>query len=491
MLRSIASRDKQRRSAWFIIPIVGLLLMATFFTLACGDELQPTAGTPTPASLPAPAIAQIPTPTSSPTPASTGSAIGGPTAQAELDDVSSTEERATPSATASELANVVNGNRTFAFDLYRALAAGDGNLFFSPHSISLALAMGYAGARGETERQMADTLHFLLPQERLHVSFNTLELQLASSGRTPDGEYAGFRLNVANAVWGQKGYGFLEEFLDVLEENYGAGVRPLDFAGAPEESRLAINDWVAEQTEDRIRDLIPPEVIDQDTRLVLTNAVYFNALWLHTFEESSTHTRPFYLLDGGEVAVPMMSESALFGYARGEGYQAVDLPYNGSELSMTILLPDEGRFREFEDSIDAALMRSILAEIKAQPVSLTMPRFEFESEFRLDETLKNLGMPDAFNEENANWSGIDGRSCPGSCLVVDAVVHKAFVSVDEKGTEAAAVTGVQWKAIGQLLPRIKVTVDRPFIFLIQDGATDAILFLGRMELAGDARKLSP
>ena len=183
----------------------------------------------------------------------------------------------------------------------------------------------------------------------------------------------------------------------------------------------------------------------------------------------------------------MMSESAFLGYAQGEGYQTVDLPYNGSELSMTILLPEEGRFREFEDSIDASQVRSILAEIKAQTVSLTMPKFEFESEFRLDETLKNLGMPDAFNEGNANWSGIDGRSCPGSCLVVDAVVHKAFVSVDEKGTEAAAVTGVQWKAIGQLLPRIKVTVDRPFIFLIQDGATDAILFLGRMELAGDAR----
>ena len=278
MSEGIASRTEQRRPAWFIVSIVGLFLMAASLTSACDDELQPTAGTPAPGSLQAPTIAQIPTPISRPTPASTPSAIGRPAVRAGLDDVSSTEERATPSATASDLAQLLNGNRAFAFDLYRTLAAEDGNLFFSPHSISLALAMAYAGARGETERQMADTLHFLLPQERLHASFNTLELQLASSGRTPDGEYAGFRLNIANIVWGQKGYGFLEEFLDVLEENYGAGVRPVDFRGAPEESRLAINDWVAEQTEDRIRDLIPPEVIDQDTRLVLTNAVYFNAL---------------------------------------------------------------------------------------------------------------------------------------------------------------------------------------------------------------------
>ena len=215
---------------------------------------------------------------------------------------------------------------------------------------------------------------------------------------------------------------------------------------------------------------------------MLTNAIYFDAEWLHRFPKGSTRSRPFHLLDGGQVQVPMMSESALFGYARGEGYQAVDLPYVGSELSMTILLPDEGRFREFEDSIDTTLVRRILAETEAQPVSLTMPKFEFESEFTLNETLKNLGMPDAFNGGNADFSGIDGRSCPGSCLVIDVVVHKAFVSVDEEGTEAVAATGVVWEAIGELLPRIEVTIDRPFMFLIQDRATGTILFLGRMEV---------
>ena len=426
MFESSASRNKRRWSAWYTVPIVSLFLMAVSLTLACDDALQPTANASAPESSPVPTTtARIPTPNSSPIPGSTPTAAGVPIPQAPLDDVSPAEERGTPSATASELANLVNGNRAFAFDLYRALAAEEGNLFFSPHSISVALAVAYAGAEGETERQMADTLHLLLPDDRLHPAFNTLELRLASSGRTPDGEYAGFRLNVANAAWGQKGYGFLEEFLDVLEANYGSVVRPVDFRSAPEESRLTINDWVAQQTDDRIRDLIPPEVIKESTRLVLTNAIYFNARWLHTFDESSTHMRPFYLLDGSEVAVPMMSESALLGYARGEDYQAVDLPYNGSEVSMTILLPDKGRFRQFEDSIDATLVRRILAEIETQPVSLTMPKFEFESEFRLDETLKNLGMPDAFNPGNADFSGIDGRSCPGFCLLVDAVVHKA------------------------------------------------------------------
>ena len=476
--------SKPQWSAWLIIPPLVLSLMATVLTAGCDSE-SPSPDVAVSTSGLTPTIAPTRGPTASPTPASSPTEVVGPMVPL-FEEVTSTGERGTPPATDLDLAQLVNGNSAFAFDLYRALAAEEGNLFFSPHSISLALTMAYAGARGETERQMADTLHLLLPENRLHPAFNTLELRLASSGRTPDGEYAGFRLNVANAVWGQKGYGFLKEFLDVLEENYGAGVRPVDFAGAPEESRLAINDWVAEQTENRVEDLILPEVIDEDTRLVLTNAVYFNARWLHTFDENSTHMRPFYLLDGSEVAVPMMSESAFLGYARGEGYQAVDLPYNGSEVSMTILLPDKGRFRQFEDSIDATLVRRILAEIETQPVSLTMPKFEFESEFRLDETLKNLGMPDAFNPGNADFSGIDGRSCPGTCLVVDAVVHKAFVSVDERGTEAAAVTGVIWKAVGELLPRVKLTVDRPFIFLIQDKATDSILFLGRMELAGDA-----
>ena len=289
-------------------------------------------------------------------------------------------------------------------------------------------------------------------------------------------------MNIVNAFWGQKDYEFLETFLDVLAESYGAGVRPLDFVNAQEESRLTINDWVADQTEDRIKDLIPPKVINTFTRLVLTNAIYFNARWSHTFDESSPRIRPFHL-DGGEVQVPMMSETAWLGYARGEGYQAVDLPYYGGELSMTVLLPDERRFREFEDSVDAAPVGRILDDIEGQNVLLTMPKFEFESKFRLDETLRNMGMPNAFDGGNADFSGMNGRSCPGDgCLVIAAVIHKAFVSADEEGTEAAAATAVIGDLLGGRPEPIRVTIDRPFIFLIRDRATGAVLFLGRMEL---------
>ena len=338
----------------------------------------------------------------------------------------------------------------FAFDLYRALCVEDGNLFYSPYSISLALAMTYAGARGETERQMADTLHFLLPQDRLHPAFNDLDIRLASRARDQQRDFdTGFRLNIANALWGQEGYEFVEEFLNVLSENYGAGVRPMDFMTMPEESRLTINDWVADRTEDRIKDLIPQGVIDEFTRLVLTNAIYFNAKWRYTFDESSTLMRPFHLLDGGEVHVQMMmSEPEYFGYASGEGYQAVDLPYAGGGLSMTILLPDEGRFKEFENSIDAVLVGRILEDIEGPLVELTMPRFEFESQFMLVETLEKMGMPNAFDDRASDFSGMDGTSCFAGdvpCLLISDVIHKAFVSVDEEGTEAAAATAVTFE----------------------------------------------
>ena len=371
-----------------------------------------------------PTITHAPTPTSSPAPASTLGAVISPTVPTLSGELRSTKERATPSPKYAELAHLTSGNSVFAFELYKTLAVEDGNLFFSPYSISLAIAMGYAGARGETERQMADTLRFLLPQDRLHPAFNNLDLQLASrQGGTQGRDEAGFRLNIVNAFWGQRSYEFLEAFLDVLAENYGAGVRPVDFVGAPEESRLTINDWVADQTEDRIKDLIPPKVINHGTRLALTNAIYFNARWLHTFDESSTHIGTFHLLYGGEIQVPMMSETAWFGYAMGEVYQAVDLPYYGDELSMTILLPDEGRFGEFEDSLDAGLVGQILDDIEDLNVLLTIPKFEFESKFRLDETLKKMGMPDAFDELKADFSGMNGRSCPGGRVPGDRGCH--------------------------------------------------------------------
>ena len=408
-----------------------------------------------------------------------------PTSPIGADELRSDKERAAPPATDVELMDLVSGNSAFAFDLYSALGKTDGNLFYSPYSISLALAMTYAGARGETESQMAETLHYLLAHDRLHPTFNALDLELASRGEGAQGkDDKGFRLNIANAVWGQEDYDFLETFLDVLAESYAAGVGPMDFREAPEESRVAINDWVAARTEDRIKDLIPQDAIDELKRLVLTNAIYFNAPWLYPFDERSTRTLPFHLLDGNSIDVPMMGQTIGYGYAMGDGYRAVDLLYDGKELSMTILLPDRGRFREFEESLDAALVSRILEDIEREDVQLAMPKFEFESQFRLAETLKEMGMPNAFDDKTSDFSGMDGRSCLAGdhpCLLISKVIHKAFVSVDEEGTEAAAATSVVVRVASAGPEPKRVIVDRPFIFLIRDQATEAILFVGRIE----------
>jgi len=377
---------------------------------------------------------------------------------------------------ASEQVLLVEGNSAFAFNLYQALKEEDGNLFYSPYSISLALAMTYAGARGETTQQIADTLQFLVVQDRLHPAFNWLDAELASRGEGAagkDGE--GFRLNIANAIWGQKDYEFLSDFLDVLAENYGAGLRILDFINETEQSRLAINDWVSDQTEGRIEDLIPPGAIDVLTRLVLTNAIYFNAAWEHPFDVDMTANSPFYLLDGGQVIVPMMKQTESFGYTKGEGYQAVELRYDGGELSMVVFLPEAGQFEAFEEGLQAQQIRGIISDLQFTEVALTMPQFEFDSECSLKDTLAGMGMPVAFSSA-ADFSGMTGKPE----LFISDVVHNAFVAVDEAGTEAAAATAVIMKLTSVPEPPVEVTIDRPFIFLIRDIETGAILFIGRV-----------
>ncbi len=392
--------------------------------------------------------------------------------------IQSDKQRVTsPDVNEADLATLVDGNSSFAFDMYQALREEDDNLFYSPYSISLALAMTYAGARGETAEQMADTLHFILPNNQLHPAFNWLDIELASRGEGAEGKDGeGFRLNIVNAIWGQEGYKFLSEFLDLLAENYGAGLRPLDFASAPEESRITINNWVSGQTEGRIEDLIPQGLIDTWTRLVLTNAIYFNAAWQYPFSEDMTEDGPFYLLDGGEVTVPMMKQTESFGYAEGDGYQAVELPYDGRELSMVILLSRAGQFEAFEGSLDAQRVDGIIRELEHKRVALTMPKFEFESDFSLRETLAAMGMPDAFLWGVADFSGMTGNRD----LFIGDVVHKAFVSVDEAGTEAAAATAVVMPT--EMTPEepVEVTVNRPFVFLIHDIETGTILFVGRI-----------
>ena len=397
---------------------------------------------------------------------------------AKADVLRSDKPRLAPDAADVNMADLVVGNSAFAFDLYQALRhGGDENLFYSPYSISLALSMTYAGARGETEQQMADTLRFALPQEQLHRAFNGLDLALARRGEGGEDDDEGrFQLNIANSIWGQRGYEFLETFLDLLAEHYGAGLRTLDFEQAPEEARVTINEWVSNQTEERIKDLIPPGLIRPLTRLVLANAIYFNAAWSNPFEEGLTQDGAFTLLDGGQVTVPMMRQTERMRYAEGERVRAVELTYKGSEMAMVVLLPEAGHFEQFERSLDTEQVAAIVAALEPSHVALSMPKFEFESEFALGKVLQEMGMEDAFSGTVADFSGMDGTRR----LSIGAVVHKAFVAVDEAGTEAAAATAVIMVESAAPAAPVEVTVDRPFVFLIRDLETGAILFVGRV-----------
>jgi serpin B len=388
--------------------------------------------------------------------------------------VKSPEGRITsPNVSNDDLSELVEGNSSFAFDMYQKLKEdSNGNLFYSPYSISTALAMTYAGARTETESQMRDTLHFTLPQNLLHPAFNKLSLELESRGQTVEAGKR-FNLNINNALWGQKDYSFLPDFLKVLGQNYDAGMNVLDFITSPEESRITINDWVSNQTNNRIRDLLPQGSVNIYTRLVLTNAIYFDAAWKYPFPKDLTRNGTFKLLNNSTVSVPMMSHRAGFSYARGEGCQAVELPYEGNEISMVILLPDEGNFTAFDNALNYDDISDIIGNLQTTDMSLTMPKFHFDSSFSLKSYLAEMGMPLAFSEM-ADFSGINGNDE----LTITDVVHKAFVAVDEEGTEAAAASGVVVGIVS--MPQTSVTIDRPFILLIRDVQTGAILFIGKV-----------
>lgn len=403
--------------------------------------------------------------------------LAGCTGTASAGLIQSDKERiSSPSVSSTDEDILVDGNTAFAYNLFQALKSEDGNVFYSPYSISIALAMTYAGARGETATQMADTLHFDLSQEKLHPAFNYLDMELNKRGEGAKGkDDEGFRLNIVNAIWGQKDFTFLPVFLDTLAENYGAGLRVVDFIGETEKARVTINDWVSDETEERIQDLIPPGQLDAMTRLVLTNAIYFNAAWQYQFEESLTSDSPFYLLTGEDVTVRMMKQTESLGYTAGDGYQAVESLYDGGELSMIILLPDSGQYESFEEQLTAEKADEIIRNLEKIQVTLSMPKFEFESEFMMRETLSAMGMPVAFGS-GADFSGMIGQ--PG--LYIDQVIHKAFVSVDESGTEAAAATAVDMKLTSAPVDPVKVTIDHPFIFLIRDIETGAVLFVGRV-----------
>src|SRR5208283_1124136 len=341
-----------------------------------------------------------------------------------------------PQVSDTDLAMVVAGNTGFALKVFPLLdTTASNNTFFSPFSITQAFSLLAPGARGTTLSGIEQALSFPLPQDRLNPAFNKLDLLLANEtlGTTLPNGIQSPSINNANAVWAQQGFSILPAYLDTLAVNYGAGLHLVDFANAAENSRQTINAWVAEQTNNRIQNLIPQNGLSKSTRLVLTNAIWFKANWASQFLVSNTANRPFTNLDGSSSSVPFMSQSFSTSYARVDGCQAIDIPYAGLNLSMLVIMPDPGSFDPFLSALTPAVVGDITNQLTSEMVVFSMPKFSFTRASEISAILKSLGMTDAFDAASADLSGIDGNRD----LFVGDVFHQAFVSVDEAGTEAA------------------------------------------------------
>lgn len=366
---------------------------------------------------------------------------------------------------------LVQGNNEFALDLYRRLAKREGNVLFSPYSVSTALAMTYAGARGETAEQMARVLHFSMPQGRLHPAFGELVGGLQKEPRD-------CHFHVANSLWGQTGYPFRDAFVRLTQKNYHAGLDEVDFKRDPEEARKAINGWVEERTQDKIRELLLRGDVTPETRLVLANAVYFKAAWKLPFPKGQTKGAAFHASATETPTVAMMRHpEGLFRYFADDDLQWLELPYKGDRLSMVLLLPQKKRsLNELEKTLTASAVQRGLARLHARVGDVSLPRFQLTSRCSLAEELKEMGMPLPFSR-GADFSGLVSNSAER--LRINGVIHKAYVDVDEVGTEAAAATAV---VIGgtTLIRPFFFRADRPFMFLIRDSQTGIILFVGRV-----------
>lgn len=394
-----------------------------------------------------------------------------------------------PNVSEEQLAELVGPTNTFALALFDALvdADPDENLFASPVSIAIALAMTYAGAQGVTRDEMREVLGFAQEDDEIHEAFNELQRSFESRGEDVETEPGGaydedddpvpFELALANSVWGQEEYGFEEAYLDVLVDHYYGSLEEVNFVEQPEETRQRINDWVADNTEDRIDELLPEGSIDALVRLVLVNTIYFYANWLHPFEEGLTESDTFTAIDGTAHKVPLMQKQRQWPYAEVDGTQAVELPYVGEEASMIVLLPPEDDYRAFEADFDLDQLAQIQAALDRREGTVVLPRFEFESSVELREPLEALGMASAFDPGHADFSGMIEHE---DDLYLDNVYHDAFVKVDEEGTEAAAATAAVMRTTSAPADPFTFRADRPFLFLIRDNPTGALIFVGRV-----------
>lgn len=383
----------------------------------------------------------------------------------------------------ADMSAVTRGNNELALDLYQRLRVKDGNLFFSPYSITSALAMCYAGARGNTEAEMAKALHFSLPHDRLHGAIGALTKDL--NGRVYEGRWEEdpdkgrkpFELVVANSLWSQKGYPFRKEYVDLVGKAYDAALNELDFVRDTEGARQTINRWVEDKTNQRIKDLIPRGALTQDARLVLTNAIYFKAAWKSAFVKEATKEEDFHLADGSTVRVPMMHQGETFRYLADDGFEAIELPYLGEQATMVVLVPTEAKgLPAIEAKLTAATLDAWLGKMRYEMVDLGLPRFQNECSFTLNPELQALGVKEAFVYPAADFTGMSETKE----LFIALVLHKSFVGVNEEGTEAAAATAVLMEAGGAPAEPLRLTIDRPFLYVIRDTKTGTILFLGRV-----------
>ncbi|MGA2975193.1 MAG: serpin family protein [Spirochaetia bacterium] len=389
----------------------------------------------------------------------------GPTS---LEDIAA---RALPYQHTTEKDSVVESVNAFSLGLYAQLAsADDENIFFSPFSISSALAMAYAGAKGDTARQMAATLGFTLAQDAIPAAFGALLGDMNAVGALN-----AYELDTANSLWGQQDLPFLDDFLSVVKNSYGAPLQRVDFVTQTEQARIAINDWVSGRTHGKILDLLQQGSIDANTRLVLANAIYFKGAWARTFKEADTSNQPFQLANGSTATVLMMNQKAEFNYMENDLLKMLELPYTTGDLSMLFILPNYGRtLAEVESALNSSAFKLWTSQLnKVEELEVGIPRFSFAASFRLAEQLGKMGMTDAFEPASADFSGMTGSTG----LSIGDVFHKAFVLVNEEGTEAAAATAV---TVGVTAMGPSFTADHPFLFLIRHNLSGAILFFGRV-----------
>jgi serpin B len=376
-------------------------------------------------------------------------------------------------ATPAGITAVINANNQFALDLYSELrkSAKGENVFFSPYSISTALAMTYEGARGKTAEEMQSVFHFPTDGQLRKSAFAAIHNQL----NKPDSK---FKLSIANSLWAQKDSKFLSEYLTTLQQYYAAKATNLDFVSATEESRKTINKWVEDKTNNKIKDLLSLGSLDATTRLVLTNAIYFKGTWIRQFDKSQTKDGDFRVSATNTIKVPMMrraDKDATFNYAETSDLQILEMPYEGERLSMLVLLP-KGDLSLLEPSLSLDKINDWKSKLREQRVDVLMPKFTLDTKYSMKETLTQMGMPTAFDGDRADFSGMTGRKS----LRISAVIHQAFVDVNEEGTEAAAATAVvmSGKSVPRPVPIFRA--DHPFIFVIQDKENGNILFIGRV-----------